>query len=64
MNKSPKINLDFGPVFWIQSNLLVIVGALAGMGSAPSASRRGHAIGFRMCGPKSRIRVDLHNLTT
>ena len=31
------------------SNLLVTAGALAGLGLAPSAYRRGRAVGFRRC---------------
>ena len=43
-----------------QLSLLVIVDAPAGPGLAPSAYHRGHAIGFRICGPKSCIRAELH----
>lgn len=42
------------------SNLPVIVDALADLGLAPSAYRRGRAVGFRRYSPKSRIRAELH----
>lgn len=42
------------------SNLLVTAGALAGLGLAPSAYRRGRAVGFCRYSPKSRIRAELH----
>ena len=42
------------------SNLPVIVDALAGLRPAPSACRRGRAVGFRRYSPKSRIRAELH----
>ena len=47
-------------MFWTRLNLLVIVGGMAGLGLAPGADHRGLAIGFRMCGPKSCIRAELH----
>ena len=39
----------FGIRFATRLNLLVIVDALAGMGLAPSAYRRGRAVEFRRC---------------
>ena len=43
-----------------QLGLPVIVDALAGLGLAPSAYRRGRAVGFCRYSPKSRIRAELH----
>ena len=50
----------FGIRLLIQLSQLVIVGGMAGLRPAPSAYHRGRAVGFRMCGPKSRIRAELH----
>ena len=43
-----------------QSNPRGVAGGMAGPGLVPSAFGRGRAVGFRMCGPKSRIRAELH----
>lgn len=43
-----------------QLSLPVIAGGMTGLRPPPSAYRRGHTIGFRMCGPKSSIRAELH----
>ena len=43
-----------------QLSLLVIVGGMAGLRPPPSAYHRGRAVEFRMCGPKSSIRAELH----
>ena len=43
-----------------QLSLPVIEGALAGLRPPPSAYHRGRAVEFRMCGPKSSIRAELH----
>jgi len=43
-----------------QVNPPAVVDGIAGPGLAPSAYHRGHAVGFRMCGPKSCIRAELH----
>ena len=50
----------FGIRFATRLNPRAIVDALAGLRLAPNAYRRGRAVGFRMCGPKSRIRAELH----
>ena len=50
----------FGIKFLTQVNQPVVVDGMAGPGLAPSAYRRGRAVGFRRYSPKSRIRAELH----
>lgn len=50
----------FGIRFVTQVNLPAVVDEMSGLRPAPSAYRRGRAIGFRRCSPKSRIRAELH----
>ena len=50
----------FGIKFVTQVNQPVVVDGMAGPGLAPSAYRRGRAVGFCRYSPKSRIRAELH----
>ena len=43
-----------------QSNPRGVAGGMTGLRPPPSAYRRGRAVEFRMCGPKSSIRAELH----